>query len=224
MTLTVAPSTPFAADALFGPSFSGLVTVGVQVVDSGGAVVQARTTSGVAESPSGSGDYVKNFAASPGTAGTYRLAWDTGGGTPQWAFEDLIVAGTSGAPFIQLGGGGVNRLYVGDQNPTLGPVPLLRKDGSAVDLTGFTSMKFALRGEYDTADLFTPAAAPMLAPNVSGVFDGAGQPCWGVRYVWGTNDLAGAATGIYLGQWIGADGSSRSQHYSAGRFMLVKGF
>jgi hypothetical protein len=116
-------------------------------------------------------------------------------------------------------------LYTGDRNPSLGPVALLRADGSAVDLTGFTSMKFTLRGEYDTTNLFTPATAAMLDPATSGVVDGQGVACWGVRYDWGASDLAAnAPLGIYLGQWIGVDGAGHTQHYTAGRYELRTGF
>jgi hypothetical protein len=117
-----------------------------------------------------------------------------------------------------------NILYIGDRNPSLGPVALLRADGSAVDLTGFTSMKFTLRGEYDTTNLFTPAAAATLNPGSSGVVDGRGVACWGVRYDWGATDLASAAVGIYLGQWIGVDAAGKTQHYTAGRYEVRTGF
>jgi hypothetical protein len=225
VSITVSASATFAADAAFGPSFTGLNTVGVRILDAAGATSQARTTSGVVESPAGSGDYVKTFSA-PATPGNYRLVWDTGGGSPQWAIEDLIVtsqAVSTPTPPLTVRSG-MNTLYVGDRNPSLGPVPLLRRDGSAVDLTGFTSMKFTLRGEYDTANLFTPAAAPMLDPTVSGVTDARGVACWGVRYDWGAGDLANAASGIYLGQWIGVDANGHPQHYAAGRYMIVRGF
>jgi hypothetical protein len=95
VSLSVVAGQPFTADADFGPGFTGLATVGVRILDSLGAVVQARTTSGVAESPAGTGDYVKTFSAAPSAPGSYRLEWDTGGGSPQYAFEDLIVTGAS---------------------------------------------------------------------------------------------------------------------------------
>jgi hypothetical protein len=117
-----------------------------------------------------------------------------------------------------------NTLYIGDRNPSVGPVALLRADGSAVDLTGFGGVKFTLRLEFDPANLFTPAAAVPLNPGSSGVTDAKGIACWGVRYDWGVSDLAGAATGVYYGQWIGTDPAGKLQHYTAGRYKLVKAF
>lgn len=121
-----------------------------------------------------------------------------------------------------------NILYIGDQNPSLGPVPLLRFDGSAVDLSAFVSMKFALRIDGDTTNVFGPSTAVMLNPGSSGVVDGFGAACWGVRYDFASTDLAAPAArlGRARGQWVGVDGSTpgKTEHYKAGVFELQKGY
>lgn len=120
-------------------------------------------------------------------------------------------------------------LYVSDRNPSLGPVPITRSDGSVVDISSFTSMKFALRGEYDTTNLFGPTTAVIVAPPVTDDLGNTFRDPNGVavacaRYDFAVNDLASATPGIYLGQWVGVDGSGKTQHYDAGRYMIVKGF
>jgi hypothetical protein len=68
-------------------------TVGVQIVDNVGGVTVARTTTGITETPSGSGIYTKTLAA-PSSAGQYTVVWDKGVVNPMnVASEDLSVAG-----------------------------------------------------------------------------------------------------------------------------------
>lgn len=117
-----------------------------------------------------------------------------------------------------------NILFIGDTNPSLGPVPLVRFDGSAVDLSSFQSMRFALRMDGDALNLFGPSTAVMLNPATSGVKDGFGVACWGVRYDFATNDLAGARPGRARGQWVGVDSTGKTEHYKAGVFELQKGY
>lgn len=78
-------------------------TLGVRIVDGAGGTTTARTTSGIVEHPAGSGIYTATIEA-PDTAGSYVIAWDTGGATPIWAAEDLVVTYTrpptaAGQPF-----------------------------------------------------------------------------------------------------------------------------
>lgn len=74
---------------------TGLVgTIGVRIVDGVGGTTLARSTSGIVESPASSGIYTATLTA-PTTAGTYVIVWDTGGGTPEWAADDLLVAYTA---------------------------------------------------------------------------------------------------------------------------------
>lgn len=66
-------------------------TVGVQILDNTGGVTVARTTTGIAEQPAGSGVYAKSFVA-PLTVGQYTLVWDEGTISPGTvATEDLTV-------------------------------------------------------------------------------------------------------------------------------------
>jgi len=92
-----APSSSFEATLDGAPT--GLTgTLGVQILDTpGNNVVLGRTTGGISEAPTGSGIYSVALAA-PATQGTYSVVWDTGGGTPVYASEDLVV--TSTAPVV----------------------------------------------------------------------------------------------------------------------------
>jgi hypothetical protein len=76
---------------------TGLVgTLGVRVVNPAtGAVLTARTTSGITETVAGSGLYGVTLTA-PSSAGEYAVVWDTSGSTPVFASEDLFV--TLGPP------------------------------------------------------------------------------------------------------------------------------
>lgn len=76
------------------------ITVGVQILDSSGTVVMARTTSGITELPAGSGIYFKTIdltalPASP-APGHYYLLWDNGSVTPgNCTTEDLVLMGVA---------------------------------------------------------------------------------------------------------------------------------
>lgn len=75
-------------------------TAGVQILDNAGNVIKARTTSGIAEHPTGSGIYFVSIdlAAIPAAPapGHYYLLWDNGAVTPgNCATEDLILLGVT---------------------------------------------------------------------------------------------------------------------------------
>lgn len=65
-------------------------TIGVRLMDGIGGTSLPRTTTGIIETPAGSGIYTAVLTA-PATVGTYQVVWDTGGGSPTWAVEDLNV-------------------------------------------------------------------------------------------------------------------------------------
>ena len=70
---------------------TGLVgTLGVQILDSTGAPVVARTTAGIVEKPVGSGEYIATLTA-PVTVGSYIVFWDHGIEPGATADEELIV-------------------------------------------------------------------------------------------------------------------------------------
>lgn len=70
---------------------AGLVgAIGVRINNAGGTIT-ARTTSGIAEYPSGSGIYYVSLTA-PSTPGQYTILWDNGSVTPgNVAVEDMFV-------------------------------------------------------------------------------------------------------------------------------------
>lgn len=79
---------PFTAEYLnasFGSSRTGIGTVGLTLMKNDGTVSVARTTAGVVEE--GGGVYGKANIAIPDDAAS--ILWDTGGGTPLYAAEDL---------------------------------------------------------------------------------------------------------------------------------------
>jgi len=96
-------------------------------------------------------------------------------------------------------------LYVGDQQPSL-PATITDASGNVVNLTGYTSVLFALRQAYDTTNTFE-AAGTIVTPATGSV-----------RYSLGSSDLAGLSPGIYVGQWTLLDASSKPQHVDAGQF------
>lgn len=100
-----------------------------------------------------------------------------------------------------------NVLYISNKNPSL-YATLTDGSGNIINLTGYT-VQFALRREFATVNLFKSAAV-IVAPT-------AGT----VRYDFGTGDLAGAP-GIYWGQWIATDSSSKPENIDAGYFELRK--
>lgn len=85
-------------EASTSPVTSGLVgVIGVRVMDGQGATTTARTTTGIVETPAGSGIYVATLTA-PTTAGDFLLVWDTGGATPEYLTEDLRVLAVTEFP------------------------------------------------------------------------------------------------------------------------------
>lgn len=95
--ITVQPSTSFETTAQFDTGLTG--TLGVRVTDNAGATTIARTTTGIAEYPAGSGIYAKTLT-SPAATGQFSLVWDDG---TNWATDDLVVTGTAAATVVTTG-------------------------------------------------------------------------------------------------------------------------
>lgn len=75
---------------------TGLVgTIGFRILEEDGSEYAARTTSGISESPAGSGIYLATFTR-PTVLGTYRVVWDDG--TTFAEDEDLIEVGVTTDP------------------------------------------------------------------------------------------------------------------------------
>ena len=86
---------------------SGLVgTIGVRVTDGQGGTTMARQTSGIVESPAGSGIYTATFT-SPSTVGQFEVVWDDGGSPATWAAEDLTVTSSGSVPVTGAPGVGM---------------------------------------------------------------------------------------------------------------------
>ena len=86
---------------------SGLVgTIGVRVTDGQGGTTMARQTSGIVESPAGSGIYTATFS-SPATVGQFEVVWDDGGSPATWAAEDLTVTSSGAVPVTGSAGVGM---------------------------------------------------------------------------------------------------------------------
>lgn len=98
-------------------------------------------------------------------------------------------------------------LYVGDQQPSL-PTTVKDVNGNVVNLTGYTGVQFALRVAYDTVNTFK-AAGVIVTPATGSI-----------RYDLGASDLTGLTPGVYVGQWILSDATSKPQHVKAGEFEL----
>lgn len=97
MTIYATPNSTYKA-TLSAQDYPGLVgTVGVEVTTDGGSTVTARTTAGITEYPLLSGIYHYTGTA-PSSIGGYIVLWDTGGATPIYASEDLIVAANPVGP------------------------------------------------------------------------------------------------------------------------------
>lgn len=98
MTVYAAPGATFEASVANGTT--GLTgTIGVRISNLATDVdFLARTTTGITEYPTGSGLYARAFTAAPTTGGTYAIIWDTGGATPIYAREDLIVTYSAASP------------------------------------------------------------------------------------------------------------------------------
>ena len=71
----------------FGEDFAGLGTVGYTLIDGAGGDAQARTTTGVVDL--GDGAYGVEVDVASVASTTRLVKWDTGGGTPIFAHEDL---------------------------------------------------------------------------------------------------------------------------------------
>lgn len=77
---------------------TGLVgTIGVRVTDGQGATTISRFTTGIVESPAGSGIYTATFT-SPASVGQYEVVWDDGGSPATWASENLTVTASGSVP------------------------------------------------------------------------------------------------------------------------------
>ena len=83
--------------AIFYGFVSGLVgTAGVRIEDADGNVQVARVTTGIVESPDGSGIYLATLTA-PSTHGVYQVIFDNGAASPtpgDFAVEELTVTVT----------------------------------------------------------------------------------------------------------------------------------
>lgn len=85
--------------ARFGPGYGGLTTVGLALTDNAGAVVRARSTTGVVELVAGTGLYALTAAV---PAAARQAVWDTGGGSPVYAADAVPAARAAavGRPII----------------------------------------------------------------------------------------------------------------------------
>jgi hypothetical protein len=92
MSIYAQPGATFETSAVgFATGLTG--TAGVRITDGAGATTTARTTSGISEFPASSGIYIATLTA-PTTAGQFQVVWDSGGGSPSYAVEDLVVTST----------------------------------------------------------------------------------------------------------------------------------
>lgn len=102
-------------------------------------------------------------------------------------------------------------LYTGDIYPML-PATVTDSTGAVKDLTGFTSVVFALRVAFDTVNVFEKPGT-IVAPASAG----------GVSYTLAAGDL-NVVPGVYAGQWTLIDASGGAQHVDAGEFEVKEGF
>ena len=102
-------------------------------------------------------------------------------------------------------------LYVGDQDPSL-PAVVKDSSGNVQNLTGYTSVSFALRQAYDTANKFKTTAV-IVTPSTGSI-----------RYDLGATDLTSLVPGVYEGQWVLFDAAAKPQHIDAGQFEIRPGF
>lgn len=95
--LYVKPTTQFDTVLVGAPT--GLVgTVGVQLLDGDtDTVVTVRKTTGIIESPAGSGSYVTTLI-SPDDPGVYRIVWDSGTISPSTVAVDRLQVTATGMP------------------------------------------------------------------------------------------------------------------------------
>lgn len=80
-------------------------TIGYRVRDNQGADSIARTTVGITEDIAGSGIYRAQFTA-PTVAGQYTVIWDSGGATPIFSSEELVITSNSVIPLSTASGPG----------------------------------------------------------------------------------------------------------------------
>lgn len=66
----------------------------VTIVTDAGVVASGPTTQGIIELVAGSGVYSASLTA-PGLPGNYSVVWSTGGATPEYASEDLVIVASS---------------------------------------------------------------------------------------------------------------------------------
>ena len=149
MSIYAAPGLTYEASASNFPT--GLTgTIGVRVTDGIGGTTTSRTTSGIAEFPAGSGIYTVTLTA-PTSAGQYQVVWDSGGGSPTWATEELVV--TSSSP----GGStpsGIDLCTLSDVREAL-ELPASDTTRDALIQTLITGMSQAINREYERE--FSPA-------------------------------------------------------------------
>jgi hypothetical protein len=151
--------------AKFGASFAGLSTVGYTLKNPDGSTHQARTTTGVLAL--GGGDYAVSYT-SPNTFAGY-IEWDTGGATPVYAREELLVMGVPGLTVTSTVGldGTTLTLVRGDDYKAA--------DGRALQWTNAAGSWPNLTG---ATIQFTLQPHPLAAVTKTGVVDvatGAGQ-------------------------------------------------
>lgn len=135
--------------ANFGTAYTGLATVGYKLLNGDGTQFQARTTTGVAEVVAGTGIYRVEIANSIFTTDfDGYVQWDTGGGSPVYAVEDVhIVAELDAAVSTRS-------TYAGTDTP--GTTTLLTRIAAALTITGGKvdvndKTEFALTTAYDPA-------------------------------------------------------------------------
>lgn len=73
-------------------------TIGVQILNSSGTAVVARTTAGIVENPAGSGSYLATLTA-PADAGDYTIFWDNGSISPSTTTGEQLVVSSTSTPF-----------------------------------------------------------------------------------------------------------------------------
>lgn len=96
------PGQPITAVLQSAPT--GLTgVIGVRIEKSDGTNHTPRTTAGIVEVEADSGIYVKDDLVAPDEKATYVVVWDTGGGTPTFASEELLVATDLPTPAPPIG-------------------------------------------------------------------------------------------------------------------------
>lgn len=141
---------------------TGLVgTVGVRIENPDGSNNTARTTSGIVELEAGSGAYAASGLVAPDTAGTYIVIWDTGGGSPSWASEELTVTSRLPTP--------LSGLSTGAGGATLGEMTSELQNVQGLDVTDAEAAGYLneAQAELCTQSGWTRANVE-LGPTISG--------------------------------------------------------